>query len=75
MPTTKPKHLEVVFEDEIVAHLTAPGAGWVAGDPSSYDKELALDPAPLLAFIEDSQPTTWAEYKAKHNGQSEKKLL
>lgn len=75
MPTAK--HLEVVFEDEIVAYLTDPAAarGWEQGDAKSYDPELALDPAPLLAFIQATQPGTWAAYKAKHNGQSEAKLL
>src|SRR4051794_23973004 len=54
---------ESAFEDSIEAHLLE--NGWVQGDGAAYDRVLGLDPATLRAFVETSQPDTWAEFVAR----------
>ncbi|MDC4204386.1 MAG: type I restriction endonuclease [Candidatus Manganitrophus sp.] len=34
----------------------AGGSGWLAGDPATYDRAHALDPVPLIAFLQATQP-------------------
>lgn len=51
---------EVVFEDEICAYLEA--HGWLyAKNDKGYDKERALFPADLFAWLEETQPTAYAK--------------
>src|SRR5690606_22255079 len=52
-------HTALAFEDAIEQHLVAEG-GWLRGDPRAFDRKLALTPADLFAFLEGSQPETWA---------------
>ncbi|MFJ6133524.1 type I restriction endonuclease subunit R [Janibacter terrae] len=53
-------HNEVVFEDEICAHLEA--HGWLyAKNDQGYDRERALFPADLFAWLEETQPTPFAK--------------
>ena len=77
MPTTSNVHTERVFEDELCAELEA--SGWsVKTQPKnapSYNRELALYGADLVAFVQDTQPTEWAKFKRWHNGQSEAMFL
>ncbi len=67
------KTSEYAFETEIVEHLTA--NGWEQGDPKNYRAELALDPVPLLAFIQETQPDQWAKFADWHNGEAEEVFL
>ncbi len=73
MPTTTNVHTERVFEDELCASLES--NGWAVKthlkDATSYNRELAIFPADLLAFVQETQPTEWAKFKRWHNGQSE----
>src|SRR6266852_3777592 len=39
------------LESLIVADMTAPGEGWIAGDPKDYDREYAVDLAQLRVFL------------------------
>lgn len=43
---------------EEAAEAPAPtgGSGWLAGDPATYDHAHALDPVPLFAFLQATQP-------------------
>ena len=68
-----PKHNELTFEAELVAHLTT--NGWLAGDPTHYDRELALYPDDLIAWLQETQPTDWAKLAAWHNGDTTRLLL
>lgn len=43
------------LEDLIVQSLTNE-AGYVQGDPQDYDREYAVDPAKLIAFLQATQP-------------------
>lgn len=66
-------HTERIFEDELCEHLAA--NGWSVRthlkDATSYDRQLALFPEDLLAFVQETQPTEWAKFKTWHNGHSE----
>lgn len=65
-------HNEVVFEDEICAHLEA--HGWLyAKNDKGYDRERALFPADLFAWLEETQPAPFA--KALKAAGSEAKFL
>ncbi|WP_114201974.1 type I restriction endonuclease subunit R [Janibacter anophelis] len=65
-------HNEVVFEDEICAHLEA--HGWLyANNDQGYDRERALFPADLFAWLEETQPAPFA--KALKAAGSEAKFL
>lgn len=70
--TTTP-HKEIHFESDIVAYLSS--HGWLQGDPAKYDRELALYPADVIGWIQDTQPKTWEKYKASNNSSAEKALL
>jgi type I restriction enzyme, R subunit len=73
MPNLSNVHTERIFEDELCEHLDA--NGWSVRthlkDATSYDRQLALFPEDLLAFVQETQPTEWAKFKTWHNGHSE----
>ena len=58
------KHTEKSFEDAIEAHLLA--SGWTKGDAKTFDREKALHPADLLAFLEATQPALMADLRKQH---------
>ncbi|WP_411721122.1 type I restriction endonuclease, partial [Mycetocola sp.] len=54
------KHNEYWFEDELAAHLQA--NGWeYSKDDTGYDRELALFPADVFAWLEATQPDALAQ--------------
>jgi type I restriction enzyme R subunit len=67
------KHLETVFEQELVAHLT--GHGWLAGDPAHYDRGLALYPEDVIGWLQETQPDEWDKVVALHGSQAGPLLL
>lgn len=53
-------HLESALENEIAGNLAA--NGWLCSPTGAgYDRELALFPEDVLAWLEDSQPTEFAK--------------
>ena len=58
------KHKEKNFEEEIVAYLVS--QGWLEGDASEYDRELALYPSDLIGWIQDTQSKEWAKVVSWH---------
>ena len=44
------------LESLIVRDMTAPGAGWVAGDPKDYDRAYCVDLVQLREFLAATQP-------------------
>jgi type I restriction enzyme R subunit len=46
------------LETLIVSHMTSPDGGWLAGDPSNYERRYAVDLAHLSAFLRATQPET-----------------
>lgn len=65
-------HNEEVFEDEICAHLEAHGWRYAKND-TGYDRERALFPTDLFAWLEETQPASFA--KALKAAGSEAKFL
>ena len=65
-------HNEVVFESEICAYLEA--HGWLySADDTGYDRERALFPEDLFAWLEETQPAAYG--KALKAAGSEAKFL
>lgn len=73
MPNLSNVHTELIFENEVCAHLEA--SGWSVRthlkDATSYDRERAIFAEDLLGFVQQTQPAEWAKFKKWHNGQSE----
>lgn len=65
------KARERAFQDHIIEQLA--GSGWLVGDSAHYDKERALYPEDLLAFVQ-SQPG-WQKYCKTYSEQPERHLL
>ena len=67
-------HQEVVFEDEICAHLK--NHGWLFEGPvpyqkgfaydAGYDKRAALFPEDAIAWVKTTQADVWAKFTAHH---------
>jgi type I restriction enzyme R subunit len=74
-----PIHTEIVFEDEVCEHLKA--HGWLCDGPlpyqkgfaydAGYDARLGLFPADALAWVQETQPDTWAKFAKNHTQDSE----
>lgn len=56
---------ERAFETYVEEILLTRG-GWKSGSNAEWDKERALFPAQVFAFIQDTQPKLWAEMKSQH---------
>jgi len=56
------RHSEAAFETVIEAHLLTNGYTPVA--PEGFDRERAIFPATVLAFIRETQPNEWAKLEA-----------
>jgi len=54
------KAQERVFQDDIINQLMA--NGWLLGQPSGYNRELALYEVDLLGFVQETQPAQWQKY-------------
>jgi type I restriction enzyme, R subunit len=52
-------HKEIKFEDEICDHLAERGWLYAENAASDYDRELALFPSDVLAWVQETQPDTW----------------
>ena len=56
---------ERAFETYVEEILLKRG-GWLSGSNSDWDKERALFPSHIFAFLEDTQPKLWAEMRVQH---------
>src|ERR1039458_2897282 len=71
MPDT---HQEVVFENELCEYLTA--HGWLySPNDTGYDRERALFPEDLFAWMKATQPAECAKHEASSKGHAESSLL
>jgi type I restriction enzyme R subunit len=57
-------HQENAFETLIVERLVA--GGYHVRPATGYDRARALDPEPLLAFVQATQPDRWAAFVKRH---------
>lgn len=70
------KHREIVFEQELVAHLIS--HGWLEGDAAGYDRELALYPEDVAGWLRETQTEEWdklAGQPGQPGGGAERRLL
>jgi type I restriction enzyme R subunit len=61
MPQTNEFAFETYVEEMLQTH-----GGWKPGSLAEWDKERALFPAQVFAFIADTQPKLWGEMRALH---------
>ena len=67
-------HTEEKFEALIEAHLVEHG-GYDTASPSSYDRERAVIPDIVTAFVQATQPKAWAKLAAIHGDNLGDRLL
>ena len=65
---------ERAFETYVEQILLTKG-GWRPGTNAEWDKERALFPARIFAFLQDTQPKLWQEMKALHAAGLEAMLI
>src|SRR6266581_6294394 len=64
---------EMAFETVIEAHLL--NSGYAAIPRNGFDRERALFPAVVLAFIQETQPKEWAKLEALHGARTGEQIL
>lgn len=69
MEKHKAKHVESVFESEIVSHLTS--TQWIEGSSQGYDKELALYPEDLLSYIKSTQAPAYEKMQKREGAKTD----
>ncbi|MCC5843425.1 MAG: type I restriction endonuclease subunit R [Verrucomicrobia bacterium] len=65
---------ETAFESYVEEILLTQG-GWVSGTNAEWDKDRALFPARVFAFLRDSQPKLWGEMVKLHGAGLEEMLI
>lgn len=63
------------LESLIVAYMTLPEAGWIAGDPSDYNREYAVDLKQMIQFIEETQEHLMEPLDLKRDSAVRQKFL
>lgn len=59
-PHSGGKANELTFQNDMIAQLL--DNGWLLGDASKYNRELALYEEDLLSFVQDTQPEEWQKF-------------
>src|SRR5215510_8606469 len=67
------RHSEAAFETVIEAQLLA--NGYIAVKRDSFDRERAIFPEAVLAFIRATQPKEWARLEALHGAKTGEQIL
>ena len=67
------RHSEAAFETVIEAHLLA--NGYVTVNRDGFDRERAIFPETVLAFIRATQPKEWARLEALHGKKTGEQIL
>ncbi|MGB7720205.1 MAG: hypothetical protein WBL65_09915 [Bryobacteraceae bacterium] len=70
---TETRTKKLAFETVIEAHLLQHGYEPVSAD--AFDRERAIFPQAVLAFIRDTQPTEWAKLEALHGDKTGEQIL
>src|SRR3989475_6233988 len=64
---------EAAFETVIETHLL--GRGYVTMDREGFDRERAIFPETVLAFIHETQPKEWSKLEALHGDKAGEQIL
>ena len=65
---------EIEFENDICAHLAANGWLYSAND-TGYDRELALFPEDVIAWVRETQPDAWKNLQTYYNAATETEFI
>ncbi len=68
-----PRHSEAAFETVIETHLLQ--HGYVSVAREGFDRERAIFPATVLAFIRETQAKEWAKLEALHGDKTGEQIL
>ena len=68
-------HHEVAFEREICEHLSANGWIYEEGSAETYDRQLALYPPDLIAWVQEAHPEAWEVLLKNHGSKASATLL
>ena len=71
--STEARHSEFAFETVIEAHLLQYGYGRIPAE--SFDRERAIFPETILAFIRETQPAEWKKLEALHGDKTGEQVL
>src|SRR5438477_10188854 len=66
-------HTETAFETVIESHLLS--HGYMSVYPAGFDRERAIFPDTVLAFIRETQPNEWAKLEALHGDKTGAQIL
>ncbi len=64
---------EAAFQQDIIDQMLA--GGWQLGEPSGYNRELALYTSDCLTFVKNTQPKTWTKYETLYPTDPDKAFL
>lgn len=67
------RHSETAFETVIEAHLLS--KGYAPVDRDGFDRDLAIFPQTVLAFIRETQPQEWAKLEALHGERTGEQII
>ena len=67
------RHSEAAYETVIEVHLLE--RGYVPLDREGFDRERAIFPETVLAFIRETQPKEWAKLEALHGSKTGEQIL
>jgi type I restriction enzyme R subunit len=68
-------HTEKPFEDEICEYLGSHGWRYAEKNAADYDRQLALFPADVLAWVQETQPDAWDVLTKNHGASAGQTLL
>jgi type I restriction enzyme R subunit len=67
------KTVERAFQDDVLDQMQA--GGWLIGESSHYDRDLALYTEDLLSFVQTTQPEQWQKLCSQYGDDAEKAFL
>jgi type I restriction enzyme R subunit len=70
---SEPRRFEAAFETVIEAHLLE--NGYVSIPRDGFDRERAIFPETVLAFIRETQPSEWAKLEALHGAKTGEQVI
>lgn len=68
-------HNEIEFENDICDHLAEHGWLYAEKDAADYDRKLALFPADVIAWVQETNPDAWKILQKNHGASAEATLL
>lgn len=64
---------ELTFQNDMISQMLS--NGWLLGDASKYNRELALYEEDLIGFVQDTQPEEWNKFCKLYPNNAEAKFV